>query len=231
MHLPEIPVCLDAMARRGFEPDLVFDVGAYRGEFAREVLRVWPAAQVVCFEPQEHAANSIEGLRQEGGRVELHRCLLGASARDAVTLNLCETASSVLDEWHTKHDQRSYPQRTVDDVVNAVYNGRAPELLKLDVQGYELEVLKGAVASLPGVQAILAEINLVDIHRGAPLLHDMVAWLAANGFLVYEICGLTRRPLDGALWQIDAVFVRVDGPLRRDKRWEAARESNRLLAS
>jgi FkbM family methyltransferase len=220
MRLPEIPVCLEAMAKRGFDPGLIFDVGAYNGEFAREALRVWPAAQIVCFEPQDHVGDSIEGMRRAGARVELHRCLLGASARDGVTLNLCETASSVLEEWHTKHEQRTYPQRTIDGVVDDVYNRRAPDLLKLDVQGYELEVLKGAVGSLPRVQAILAEVNLVDIYRGAPLLHEMVAWLAAHGFLAYEICGLTRRPLDNALWQIDVVFVRADGPLRQDKRWQ-----------
>src|SRR3982074_2488695 len=93
MRLPEIPVCLDAMAKRGFTPHFIFDVGAYKGDFAREALRVWPAAQVVCFEPQDHAADRIEVLRRDGGRVELHRCLLGASASDAVTFNVCETGS------------------------------------------------------------------------------------------------------------------------------------------
>jgi FkbM family methyltransferase len=225
MRLPEIPVCLDAMAKRGFAPNFIFDVGAYRGDFAREALRVWPTAQIVCFEPQDHVADRIDELRQASGRVELHRCLLGARASDAVTFNLYETGSSVLDEWHTTHEQRSYPQLTIDGIVDGVYNRRAPDLLKLDVQGYELEVLKGAVGSLPGIQAILAEINLIDIHRGAPLLHEMVGWLAENGFVAYEICGLTRRPLDGALWQIDAVFVRANGPLRQDKRWQAERDS------
>jgi FkbM family methyltransferase len=227
MRLPEIPVCLDAMAKRGFAPNFIFDVGAYQGEFAEEALRVWPAAQVVCFEPQDYAADRIEELRRAGGRVELHRCLLGASACDAVTFNVYETGSSVLDEWHTKHVQQSYPQRTVDAIVDGIYDRRPPDLLKLDVQGYELEVLKGAVGSLPRIQAILAEINLIDIHRGAPLLHEMVGWLAANGFVAYEICGLTRRPLDGALWQIDALFVRADGPLRQDKRWQAEQDSIR----
>lgn len=222
MHLPEIPTCLQAMAKRGFSPGLVFDVGAYEGEFAKEVLRIWPGSQVVCFEPQDHAAERIERLRQAGARIDLHRCLLGASAQDAVTLNLCETASSVLAEWHVKHAQRSFPQRTIDGVVDEAYSNRSPDLLKLDVQGYELEVLKGAANSLLSVQAVLAEINLLDIYRGAPLLHEMVAWLAANGFVAYEICGLTRRPLDGALWQVDMVFVKADGPLRRDKRWQGA---------
>jgi FkbM family methyltransferase len=219
MRLPEISVCLDGMSRRGFSPKVIFDVGAHRGEFAAEALRVWPTSRVVCFEPQELAGDGIEELRKAGLPIALHRCLLGASEREEVNLNLADTASSVLGEWHAQHEQRSYSQRTIDSMVDTHYRGCAPDFLKLDVQGYELEVLKGAVTSLPHIEAILTELNLIDIHRGGPLAHEVVDWLATNGFVAYEICGLTRRPIDGALWQIDAVFVKEDGSLRRDKRW------------
>jgi hypothetical protein len=50
-----------------------------------------------------------------------------------------------------------------------------------------------------------------------PLLDDMVGWLAARGFVTYDICGMTRRPLDEALWQIDMIFVQERDALRQDK--------------
>jgi hypothetical protein len=90
----------------------------------------------------------------------------------------------------------------------------------MDVQGYELEVLRGATRSLPNVQAVLAEINLLDIHRGVPLMHEMIDWLWKFNFVAYDICGLTRRPLDRALWQADMIFIKADGPLRQDRRWQ-----------
>jgi hypothetical protein len=64
---------------------------------------------------------------------------------------------------------------------------------------------------------ILAEVNLLDIHQNVPLLHEMTGWLFQRGFVAYDICGLTRRPLDDALWQADMVFVRQDDVLRADK--------------
>jgi len=64
---------------------------------------------------------------------------------------------------------------------------------------------------------ILAEVNLLDIHEGVPLLHEMTSWLSQRGFVAYDICGLTRRPLDDALWQVDMIFVRQDDALRADK--------------
>ena len=223
LGVPEIPTAMARLARQGLKPELVFDVGAYVGDFATACRGIWPDARIACFEPQDRARAHVERMAGGDGKVRVHAALLGAEERAAVVLHEGETASSVLVE-HTEpshFDTVEHPMTTVDRVVEVDYDGRPPNLLKLDVQGYELEVLKGAERSLPRVQAVLAEVNLLDIHIGVPLLADLVGWLDARGFVAFDICGLTRRPLDGALWQADLVFVPKDGPLRRDKRWSA----------
>ncbi|MDX1531701.1 MAG: FkbM family methyltransferase [Rhodothermales bacterium] len=220
LDVPEIEPALERMARQGFTPELVFDVGAYRGTFARTCRRVWPEAWIACFEPQDHAVRLLEALRQTDDRLSIHPVLLGPAAREAVALHEAETASSVLDEHvEQRHPTVEHAMQTVDGVVRDAYDGRPPDLLKLDVQGYELEVLKGAERSLPGVRAVLAEVNLLDLHVGVPLLADLAGWLSERGFVAFDVCGLTRRPLDEALWQADMVFVPEDSPLRADKRW------------
>ncbi len=219
LQLPEIPIALEGLAERGFSPHLIFDVGAYRGDFARDALRVWPSARVACFEPLEKAAEQIEALRTSHPGIDLHRGVLGSEFRQEVEFNMAETASSVLREHHAIHPVSKVTQWTIDSAVHDWYAGKAPDLLKLDVQGFELHVLKGGTGSLPRIGAILAEVNLLDIHQGAPLLDEIVGWLAAHGFVAYDICGVTRRPLDGALWQIDMLFVPRNSALRGDKRW------------
>jgi hypothetical protein len=131
-----------------------------------------------------------------------------------------ETASSVLEE-HIAHGApvRSYPMQTIDEIVE-LKGVEPPSFLKLDVQGYELEVLKGAQNTLPQVSAVLVEVNLIDIHKGAPLLDELVLFMRDSGFVTYDICGLARRPLDKALWQADFIFVPQDSALRSDKRWQ-----------
>jgi hypothetical protein len=47
----------------------------------------------------------------------------------------------------------------------------------------------------------------------------ITTWLNERDWVAYDICGLTRRPLDGALWQADFMFVPCNSPLRNDKRW------------
>jgi hypothetical protein len=148
----------------------------------------------------------------------LHHTLVGESEKTSVELHVADSSTSLLKDGESdKFPIERFPQTTVDAAVSAHYGGRAPDLLKLDVQGYELWVLKGSEKSLPGIRVILAEVNLLDIHEGVPLLHEMTSWLAQRGFVAYDICGLTRRPLDDALWQVDMIFVRQDDGLRADK--------------
>lgn len=221
LGVPSIPASLARLARAGFAPSTVFDVGAYRGDFAAEVLVVWPAAQLVCFEPLPGRAEALR-TRFAGAAVQVHDAVLGARSGTPVELSLAETASSVLAEHATQDFARVARETTaLDDLVAG---GRIParcELLKLDVQGYELAVLEGAQGLLARTEVVLLELNLLDLHVGVPLLHEVLAWLAARGFVAWDLAGLTRRPLDDALWQVDLVVVRVDGALRRDKRWVA----------
>ncbi len=221
LGVPSIPASLARLARAGFRPDTVFDVGAYRGDFAADVLAVWPAAQVACFEPLPGRAEALRA-RFAGAAVQVHDAVLGARSGTPVALSLAETASSVLEE-HAAQDFTRIERHTsaLDDLVA---QGQLPPrcaLLKLDVQGYELAVLEGAQRLLGQVEVVLLELNLLDLHVGVPLLHEVLAWLAARGFVAWDLAGLTRRPLDDALWQVDVVAVRADGALRRDKRWEA----------
>lgn len=220
LGVPEIPFALDRLLGQGFAPRLVFDVGAYRGEFAVACLERWPRAEIACFEAQAARVSDLRSLREKQSGLRLFPVLLGAAARDAVGLHEAETASSILSEAAgPNHPLVAHPMRTVDDVVRSDFAGRPPDLLKLDVQGYELEVLRGAEESLSGVGAVLAELNLLDIHAGVPLFAELVRWLDDRGFVAFDLCGLTRRPLDQALWQTDMIFVPRESPLRADKRW------------
>jgi FkbM family methyltransferase len=222
LRVPEIPFALERLRAVGFQPTQIFDVGAYQGEFAQCCLSVWPKAKVACFEAQEHKVTQLEQLASQQPAISVFAGLLGAEVREQVPLHLVETASSVLAEQIPQNfPVQFYPMRTVDQIVREHFSDRRPDFLKLDVQGYELEVLKGAEKSLPQMQVILAEVNLLDIHQNVPLLAEVVAWLNHRDWVAYDICGLTRRPLDQALWQADFIFVPRNSPLRANKRWTA----------
>ena len=94
-----------------------------------------------------------------------------------------------------------------------------PDFIKLDVQGHEMEVLKGAKAAMVHAEVCLLEISLFDFGDGTPLLLEMLNFMDSNGFRAYDISQFMRRPLDKLLFQIDMFFVKKDSFLIADKRW------------
>jgi len=90
-----------------------------------------------------------------------------------------------------------------------------PFLLKLDVQGAELDVLLGAEEILQGAEYILLEVSFFPFFTGGPLFQDILSFMRSRGLVVYDIFDLQYRPLDNALSQADIVFVKEGGLLRR----------------
>ena len=221
-ELPEIPIALERIANIGFQPQCIFDVGAYQGDFAKYCFDLWHDTKICCFEALEEQVIQLNQLAQENTNLQVYPVLIGAENNERVALHEAETASSVLNE-HICQDfsVNYYSMKTIDSIVEESFTDHPPDFLKIDVQGYELEVLKGAEKSLAQMQVILAEINLLDIHQNVPLMAEIVTWLNDRDWVAYDICGLTRRPLDRALWQADLIFVPRNSPLRSDKRWKA----------
>lgn len=220
LDVPSTPASLARAHDLGLRPARIFDVGAYQGDFARLCRKLWPRAEIVCFEPLDEPRERLQKWATNQANVLINNCLLGASNQVSVALHTSETASSVLTEQVNSEMPIIMRQMLrLDDWVRQHKLPSARSFLKLDVQGYELEVLKGAEDTLRDVEAILAEVNLLDIHAGVPLLAELVGWLYARGFVAYDLCGQTRRPLDRALWQVDMLFLRENGLLRADKRW------------
>lgn len=220
LGVPEIPFAMQRLALAGFSPRQIFDVGAYKGDFARTCLEVWPSAKIACFEALDSRVAQLEQLATTERAIQVFPGLLGAESKDNVPLHEAETASSVLTEKHSQDFLVTHhSMRTIDSIVEDHFSGHNPDFLKLDVQGYELEVLKGGEQSLSGMTGILAEVNLLDIHEGVPLIAEIISWLACRGWVAYDICALTRRPLDQALWQADIFFTPENSFLRQDKRW------------
>jgi hypothetical protein len=95
---------------------------------------------------------------------------------------------------------------TIDSILKELGSAQ-PDLIKLDIQGYELEALKGASLAMEKAQAILMEVSIIDMYHNNPLLHDVTVFMSDRDFVAYDICALNRRPLDMALAQVDIIFV------------------------
>ncbi len=104
---------------------------------------------------------------------------------------------------------------TLDDLC-AERNLAPPYLIKADVQGAELEVLKGAEKVLLDTELVLLEVSLFQIYEGIPEFYEVVDFMKQRGFVAYDFVGGHNRLVDGALAQVDVAFVKENGIFREN---------------
>lgn len=217
-ELPHLKESIKRIKKAGFRPALWVDVGAHCGDVAALFRQTWPEARGVCLEGQESPLKQLKGRFQNDRQVTILGKLAGARSKKGVVLHGQETSASVLEE-HVKPQaqKQEVEMTTLDQEIPLSPSTPGEKLIKIDTQGYELEILKGAEGVLQNTGVLILELNLIEIHKGVPLADEVIAWLKSRGFQIYDIAGLTRRPRDRALWQADFVFVPVHSPLRANK--------------
>lgn len=220
-HL-DMPARLKSLARAGCTPTVIADIGAAHGEFAQLARSIWPDAQIVGFEPNSASQSSLERLKQSMPRFDFIRCFLGPEPKDKVQFAASDTQTSLLmhqpGQVEGANATDEAPMFSIDSLVAS---GRIPQpdFLKLDVQGFELEVLKGAEAALAKAKAVCLEVSAVRFAPGVPVVADVVNFMAQRQLVLYDIVGILRRLDDDSLYQLDLVFVPANSKLVRHEPW------------
>lgn len=178
----------------------VIDVGANRGQFALFATRRFPGAAVYCFEPLPEARKQLAKVLAGRPSVSLFDLALGSEAADKdLRISARDDSSSLLAigrqaaEFPGTHEVDRVPVRTarLDDVL-AVQELWRPSLLKIDVQGFELEVLRGAGSLLHAVDEIVVECSFVELYEGQALADEVVCFLGSSGFRLRGISSLAQ---------------------------------------
>lgn len=188
---------------------VAYDIGANSGAWTLLVKSVMPACKVEAFEPLEcYSGWSIPDTN-------FHTVALGAfnGKADMTVANFAD-ASSLLPLSNNSRTLlgMAEKERVAVDVVKLDDYRRAknlpfPDLIKLDVQGYELEVLKGGVECLAAASAVIAEVAFVELYEGQPMFHDVVRFMADHGLFVAAM-GMNAVP-GAKLLYADLLFVRT----------------------
>jgi FkbM family methyltransferase len=219
-QLPSMQWSLENMRRLGFRPTSVIDIGAYQGEWTVMARKIYPEAAFLMLEAQESQRQVLERVKaQNGSSVDCRIAVLGAQNREEVGFHVYDdapTGSSVLAA------QAGAPPRLIKcrmetlDTILSRERFHMPDFIKIDVQGYELEVLKGGKEALAAAEAIVMEVSLAEMYKGSPLVYEVITFMHERGFQCYDIPTLMRHQLSQKLWQVDMLFVAAGSPLLKD---------------
>jgi FkbM family methyltransferase len=197
--------------------NLVLDVGANTGQFVDELLASGYKGRIVSFEPLNSAHQQLcEKSQLHANWTVADRTAIGA-VNGSIDINLSGNgvSSSILGMLpaHSKAapesgyvGTESVPIRRLDDLYSLTSEDRA--LLKIDVQGYEKQVIDGAATVLTGVCAVMTEMSLVPLYEGQMLGLELWNLLATKGFEPWSFEPGFRDPITGRTLQVDGLFVR-----------------------
>jgi FkbM family methyltransferase len=216
---------LEDLKKRGLDCQTILDVGANVTDWSRMAKKIFPSANFCLIEPQIEMKDALEGFCKEFENSVYF--LAGAGAKkDVLTMTVYDdlVGSSFLPKSDNTlanaSKQREIQIVTIDDLIESG-KMKLPELIKLDIQGFELQALKGATKTFGYTEVYILEVSLFSFPDlpGIPLFSDVIIFMLERDYLVYDFPGFYRRPLDGALAQCDICFVKRNGFLRSFNSW------------
>lgn len=198
--------------------DCVLDVGAFTGTYGRMLRSLGYKGRIVSFEPASENFGLLEAEASRDAAWEVRHVGVGSSIG---TMDLHLTGSSgsssllppnayalgEMPRTFTTRGLERVPVTTVDEVFEDAVRGASAVFLKVDTQGFDLEVIRGAASSLPRIPVLQVELALQRSYEGQPGYLDVLAELATLGFAPAQLAP-TFCDSRGRIVECDCVLVR-----------------------
>jgi FkbM family methyltransferase len=207
---------------RGQPVRTIFEVGAADGRDTAVYARDYPEALVFAFEPLPNSFAKLKIQAEACPRIRPYQAAvsgISGTARfhvgtweDASSLLPAQQTGSVFDQYHKPKAQIDVQTLTLDEVAEANGVGRI-DILKMDAQGAELDILKGASRLLGSgsIGVVFTEVHFMESYAGAPLFHEIMGTLVNAGFRLHNFYDLVSNHDMRLAWG-DALFIHESMP-------------------
>jgi len=200
--------------------DLILDVGANSGQFGSELRKhMGYKGRIVSFEPTLDAHNAlISRANGDPNWIVAERCAIGA-VEGLIDMNVsANSVSSSALPMLKSHEEAApgseyvsverVPLHPLDVLAPSWLKDASSSFLKIDTQGFESEVIKGAAHTISQVNGLQLELSLTPLYAGQKLWLILIEEIVAMGFELWSIYPVFCDERTGQLLQIDATFFR-----------------------
>jgi FkbM family methyltransferase len=210
------------LKQRGFAPRHILDVGANRGLWTRTAIEYFPDALYTLIEPQEELESHVQDLVERGFRIVWVN--MGAADKSGL---LPLTVSPRDDSGSFRFgDEQPDPAgcrrvlvtvRTLDEILSSL-GAPIPDMVKIDAEGFDLRVLRGASGLLGKTEIFFVEATVRDNWENSVL--QVVQRMSDSGYSLLDVTDLNRSRKFGFLWLMELAFVRNGATLLNELTYE-----------
>jgi len=210
-------VRLELLKDLGFKPQGILDIGAHIGKWSMMANSVFPDTPILMIEGNTDNTNrlndTIKTVQVSSPKSSCSISLLSDTNKNVTYYKPKHgsTSGSSLYRENTAHysDENTVTEKrsaiTLDQLLNET--DVTYDFIKIDVQGSEQDILRGAPDSISNARFILLETQLIEYNQKAPVAHEIIRTLENYGFIIADIYELHYLP-DGRLNEIDILFAR-----------------------
>lgn len=200
--------------------DCIVDIGANRGQFALAARKQFPHARIISFEPLSEPAAIFRRVFKSDSRTSLYQIAIGSAEKKLpMHVSCSDDSSSLLPisdlqkglfPGTEEQEIRSIDVKPLGAVLRA-QDILTPALMKIDVQGFELEVLKGCLSLLSAFKYIYVECSFMELYTGQALAYEVINFLKKARFNLSGVYNLSYNR-QGAAVQGDFLFEKRGSP-------------------
>lgn len=200
--------------------DLIIDVGANTGIYGKEVRETGYTGEIISFEPLTDAFEKLKANVEMDPKWKAYNFALGSeNGNQLINISANSHSSSILEilDTHTKAEtsasyvgKQEIQIRTLDSFLFDYKVSNKEVYLKIDTQGFELNVLRGAINSLNFIQTIQLEMSLQPLYDGQPLYNNVMDFLHSYNYSLIDIEPGFADLKTGTLLQFDGIFRKSD---------------------
>jgi FkbM family methyltransferase len=179
----------------------VLDIGAYEGEFYLMFKEFFPKADILMIEANEEKESKLKSI----GPYKI--ALLGSEDNKEVDYYKCKDGVPTGNGIYKENTQFKFESEKKKSITLPTLLGsdNGYDLIKMDVQGSELDIIKGALPIIKKTDSLLLELQTLEYNKGAPMASDVISYLQSIGFDMVDILNLMYS--ENHLIQVDVLFI------------------------
>lgn len=193
--------------KKYFIPESILDIGANVGQFYNEIKKIFPNSYYYLIEGNDSCEVVLKTLN-----VDYSISLLSDSEKE-VDFYIrkheprCTGNSIYRENTSFYDDDQIFILKKQTKTLSSILNDKIFDLVKIDVQGSEIDIINGGIDIIKNAKGVLMEISLVEYNQNAPLKEFVFEYMSNIGFIPIETIGNINHPITHQLIQKDILFI------------------------